>query len=238
MLNALENLRIGVLCSHRAPALDTLLHHPNRGRLYDIACVITSEESFNERLPIEAAGVPVLSNPIRRYHHDHDAPMRDLAARRGYDESTAEVFDRLGVNTVVLLSYLYIVTEPMLQRFDGRMLNIHDADLTLRRPDGSRRFVGLHSTRDAIVAGASETRSSVHFVEREVDAGPVLLVSDPFPVAPFVHDAVSAGAFDVVKAYAYAHREWMIRSSWGGLLVRSLEHLASCALEYEQVAVP
>lgn len=237
MLNGLENLRIAVLCSRRAPGLQTLLHHPNRDRLYDLACVVTTEESFGERMQIETAGVPVIAHPLRRFHQVRNAPLRDLAARREYDDATAEILDRLGVNLVVLLGYLYILTEPMLRRFDGRIVNIHDADLTLRRPDGSRRFVGLHSTRDAIIAGATETRSSVHFVEREVDGGPVLLLGDPYPVAPFAHAAVAAGAVDVVKAYAYAHREWMMRSSWGELLIRSLEHLAAGALEYAEEAV-
>jgi folate-dependent phosphoribosylglycinamide formyltransferase PurN len=231
MLNQLESLRIAVLCSRRAPGLGMLLHHPQRDRMYEVVCVVTSEEEFPERGLVEAAGVPLLVHPLRSYHQSRGASIRDMSVRRGYDDATAQALLRLGVNAVVLLGWLYIVTDPMLSAFDGRLINVHDSDLTVVRADGGRRFVGLHSTRDAIIAGATETRSTVHFVNREVDAGPVLLRSEAFPVAPFALDAVAAGAIDIVKAYSYAHREWMMRTAWGPLVVHSLEHLASAMLD-------
>ena len=226
MLNLFEDLRIAVLCGKRAPGLDALLRHPLRGRLYNVACVITTEPFLSDKAGIEASGVPVMSHPMLN---------KKLVERPQYDEVTAQTLEMLDVNLVVLLGYIYIVTYPLLAKFPERIVNIHDSDLTLSRPDGSRRYVGLHSTRDAIIAGEKQTRSTVHLVTEELDAGPILALSEPYPVAPFAHDAASDGHVDIVRAYAYAHREWMMRSSWGPLLIRTIENL-SCGRLEEAVA--
>lgn len=182
-----DSLHVGVLTSKRAPALDALLHHPFRGGLYDVECILT-----------------------RR-------PPRDMALRASFDRETAEILRRAGADTVVLLGYLWIVTEPLLSAFPNRVLNIHD---------GVSKYPGLHATRDAIFAGETATYSIVHLVTPQLDAGPLLVQSEPFAVSPFVRDAVLAGHADIGRAYAYAHREWMMRSMWGDLLVHGLEELA------------
>lgn len=226
MLNMFEDLRIAVLCGKRAPGLDALLRHPHRGSLYNLACVITTEPFLSDKAGIEASGVPVMSHPMLN---------KALVDRPQYDEVTAQTLEMLDVNLIVLLGYIYIVTYPLLGKFTDRIVNIHDSDLTQRRPDGSRRYIGLHSTRDAIIAGETHTRSTVHLVTPELDAGPVLALSESYPVAPFAHDAVAAGHIDIVRAYAYAHREWMMRNSWGPLLIRTIENI-SCGRIEEAVA--
>lgn len=188
-------LNAAVLCSRRAPGLDALL------RRRRIACVVTTHEVF-------PCDVPVLAHPIRG------------RVREQYDTETARTLR--GLDVIILLGYLYVITEPLLAEFPGRIINVHDADLTLRRPDGTPRYPGLHATRDAIVNGERETRSTAHIVTAELDAGPVIARSEPFPVAPFVHQAVARGEDDIVRAYAYAQREWMMRSAWGALAADAL----------------
>lgn len=222
MLKEPRPLRVAVLCSQRAPGLDHLLHHEERGRTCEIACVITSEPGLASRDAIEDAGVPVLLHPIRRFHDDCGSSLHDLEARRSYDAMTVHVLEQLNVDVVLLLGYLYVLTDVVLARYPGRIFNIHDSDLGLELPNGQRRFVGLHSTRDAILAGVTETRSTLHVVTARLDGGPIVLRSGPYPVAPFVHRAAAAGHFDIVKAYAYAQREWMMRDSWGRMAMRTL----------------
>ncbi len=227
MLINFRSLRVAVLCSGRAPGLATLLHHPHRGQLFDIACVVSTASELEDYEHFAAAGVPVALRPIRRFAEEHGTTLRDQNARRAYDEVTADLLRRLQVDTVICLGYLYVLSDVMLTAFPKRILNIHDSDLTLMKGDGERRYVGLHSTFDAIAAGETETRSSVHFVTEKVDAGPVLLMSPAHPVAPFATAAAADGAWNVVKPYAYAHREWMMRDDWGALAVRTLEYIAS-----------
>jgi len=147
----------------------------------------------------------------------HSPVPPPLPLRHDHDARLAAELTRLGTDLVVCLGYLYILTEPMLSAFRGRILNLHD---------GEPRFPGLHATRDAIVAGARETRSIVHIVDESLDGGPILFASRAYPVAPFVHEAVRAGETKIVKAYAYAHREWMIRDAWPSLLHRAIDSFA------------
>lgn len=231
MLNPFEDLRVAVLCSHRAPGLETILGHPQRGRLFDVACVLTSEPALATAGAIEDAGVPVFMHPIRRFHDECGSSLRDVETRRSYDALTVHVLQQLDVTAVLMLGYLYVATDVLIGVYPDRIFNIHDSDLTLMRGDGQRKYVGLHSTRDAIAGGEPETRSSVHTVTPTVDAGPIVLQSRAYPVAPFAYQAALAGHTDIVKAYSYAQREWMMRDSWGDLAVRTLELVAAGDLE-------
>jgi len=147
--------------------------------------------------------------------------------RKAFDAETADLLRARDTDVVVLLGYLFVITEPLLNAFPDRILNVHDADLALRNPDGSPRYPGLHSTRDAIMSGERETRSSVHLVTPELDGGPVIARSKPFPVAPFIHEAVARGEHDIVRAYAFAQREWMMRSAWGELASEAIERITA-----------
>lgn len=208
--------RVAVLASFRAPGVSELLEDPARGQRYELVACLTSEPRLAGSGQIEATGVPVITHPIR------GLSLRNLTARRDYDEATAAILARFDVDIVLLTSYLYILTEPMVSTYRGRIINIHDSDLTILGEDGRPRYVGLHATRDAILAGERETRATAHFVTERVDEGPVILVSGGYPVSPLIAEALRWGAYDMVKAYAYAHREWVIRSAWGPLLRHAL----------------
>ncbi len=146
---------------------------------------------------------------------ERQAPRR--SEREPFDAETAAMLRSFHVDAVICLGYLYVLTEPLLAAYPDRILNVHDSDLP--------RYPGLHATRDAIYAGERATRSCVHLVTPQLDAGPVLARSEAFPVAPFVHEAVARGEHDIVRAYAYAQREWMMRSTWGALAADALERL-------------
>ena len=225
MLN-FHNLRVAVLTSRRAPAIESLIRHPHHGNLFEVVAVISSMEDFAQTPILESAGVPVLTHPIRRFVSDRGQSLRDPQARVAYDEVTAALLRLLEVDTVLCLGYTLRLSEAMLEPFPHRILNVHDSDLTIRKRSGERCYTGLHSTRDAILAGERVTRSTVHFASARVDEGPVLLMSEPYPVAPFATTAAQAGRMDVVKPYAYTHRAAMM-NDWGELAARGLECIAA-----------
>jgi folate-dependent phosphoribosylglycinamide formyltransferase PurN len=215
-------LRVAVLCSHRAPGLRFLLEEdPSRGRLYDLVCCLSSEEESEAREEAESAGMSFLSHPIARFSEARGTRRTDLAARVEYDRETLVLLEPYRPDLLVLSSYLLIVTEPLLTAFPDRIVNIHHSDLT-KRP----RYLGLRAVRDAIFAGETETRATAHLVTGRVDDGPILCLSEAFPVSPLARDALSRGATDVLKAYTYAHQEWMIRSAWGPLLSEAIASVA------------
>jgi phosphoribosylglycinamide formyltransferase-1 len=231
-----ETLNVAVLTSRRAPGLEGLLRHPMRGRLFNVTVLITSELSFPQTRVAERADVPVLVHPLRTYCDDRKVSIRDRAERRDYDAATADMLTFLGIDTVLLLGYTYVLTEPMLCRFPRRILNIHDSDLTICRPDGTRRYTGLRSTREAIVAGEHYTRSTAHLVTAELDGGPIITMSEPYSVPRIALAAAERGDMSVIKPCAWMHRQAMM-NDWGELAVRALEYLSAGALVEEEEAI-
>jgi folate-dependent phosphoribosylglycinamide formyltransferase PurN len=213
--------RVAVLCSHRAPGLSFLLEEdPHRGSAFELVCCVSSEEETSARDVAARGRLPFVSHPISRFCRKRSVKRTDLAARADYDRETLELLEPFAPDLLLLSSYLLIVTAPLLRAYRNRIVNVHHSDLT-KLP----RYAGLNAVRDAIFAGETETRATAHLVTETLDEGPILATSDPFPVAPLVRDALDWGAVDVLKAYAYAHQEWMIRSSWGPLLSESIRRV-------------
>jgi phosphoribosylglycinamide formyltransferase 1 len=195
-------LKIAILCSQRIPGIDELLNDPARGVDYEIMCVITNNRDLRERDRIVDAGIPCIARP---------QPPKDLFDRQQYDAGTARYLKIFGVDLVVLSCYLRILTKPMLDAFPGAIVNVHDSDLAIKNGRGMPRYVGLRSTRDAIIAGELETRATAHLVNEEVDAGPILLRSDPF----------------LVRTDSRTHRELVITRAWGPLMRDSIRLFAN-----------
>jgi phosphoribosylglycinamide formyltransferase-1 len=236
MLNRLDGhppLRVAVLCSHRAPGLLYLLNRcPDRGVTYQIVCCVTSEQTFAEENRVERRGVPTLVQPIGEFCSSRGASLYDMGARADYDRL---IFDRIQPffpDVVLLDGYLYLVTTPLLERFSGRIFNLHYSDLTMRHPDGSPLFPGLHPVRAALAAGCHETRATVHLVDEVPDGGAPIVRSWPFPVSPLVEDLRSMDASDVVRAYTYAHEQWMMRTAAGPLMAAALRLVASGTVDF------
>jgi len=223
-------LKVAVLCSHRAPGLVQLLNTDRRrGADYEILCCVTSADTFAEEVKVERRGVPCLPHPIRSWCSAHGTPLRDLEARAVYDAETLKLLEPFNPDLLLLDGYLLLLTAPVLRRFDGRIVNVHHSDLMQRDGSGRPRYPGLRAVRDAIVGGEAETRATAHIVTEQLDAGPVLLRSWRFPISPIAGWARAHETEDVLRAYAWAHQEWMLRSGWPVMLARTIE-LASLSL--------
>ncbi len=196
-------MRIALLTARGTAELDGLLIHRRRGSLYEVAGVIAGATS----------GVP-----------------RNLRERERHDARTASLLRGLGADTVFSAGYPYVLTEPMLDAFPERIIAVHDGDLTDVDIAGRRRWVGLHAVREAVLSGAEATRSSLYLVTRDVGHGPLLLVGPRHPVSPLVRDAVTAGDYAAVQAYASLHRTWM-RRSWSALILRAIELLVGGTIQ-------
>jgi folate-dependent phosphoribosylglycinamide formyltransferase PurN len=233
----LKPLRVAVLCSHRAPGLLHLLNgDPDCGRTYDIVCCVTSESTFAEEVRVERRGVPTRSHGIRAFYEARQAPLgRAPEVRAAFDTETAQILKTFSPDLVLLAGYLYLLTDPMLSRFRRRILNLHFGDLTLRTPGGDPRFPGTHAVRDALAAGCTETRATVHLVDEKADAGPPLLRSWLFPVSPMVEDAHAWTAIDMFRAYAFAHEQWMMRACAGPLWSAALQLVTGRAVDLDRL---
>lgn len=217
-------IRVALLVSANAPAIEPLLGDPNRGALYDVVCVVGSETELAQAPLLEAANIPLVLRPIRRIVN---GSLRNLRAREEYDRETADILKSFQADWVILAGYRFIVTEALLSAFPERVLALHAGDLTLSGDDGRRRYTELHAVRRAIFAGERETRSSLFFVTDRVGEGPLFLVSRPYPVAEIAADGLTWGAYDLVNRYVNVHRDWMVRSAWGEMIAHALGLLAA-----------
>ena len=207
--------RVAVLCSHRAPGLPHLLTSDQRGRDWEIVCCLTSEEAFEGDAAATAAGIPVLRHP------------GDRRRRQAYDRQSVELLTPHRPDLILLAGYLLLLTRPMLAAFEHRILNVHHSDLTLRNQSGGPRYPGLRAVRDAILAGETETRSTVHLVTERLDDGPPLLRSAGYPVPEIATWALAAGEKDLLRSAIWAHQEWMLRTAFGPLMEQALGLVSS-----------
>ena len=112
----------------------------------------------------EAAGLETARArgiPVRLVDHRH------YADRAAFDAALAETIDAFAPDLVVLAGFMRILTSDFVQRYRGRMLNIHPSLLPL--------FTGLHTHRRALEAGARIHGCTVHFVTPELDHGPIVI---------------------------------------------------------------
>ncbi|HTX33069.1 MAG TPA: phosphoribosylglycinamide formyltransferase [Solirubrobacteraceae bacterium] len=87
--------------------------------------------------------------------------------RAARDEAMGEWLDEQGVELVVLAGYMQLLSPGFLERFRGRVINVHPALLPA--------FPGLHAVEHALEYGVKVFGVTVHYVDEGVDTGPVLL---------------------------------------------------------------
>ncbi len=228
-------LRVAVLCSRRAPGLAHLLTRATGAeRPFEIVSVITSESACADADVVRAHGVPMQTHDIHGYYAARSSNVyRDFVTRRAYDRDMVALLEPSAPDLVLLDGYLYLLTNPMLDRYRHRMLNLHFSDLTLRRSDHGPVYPGIRAVRDALADGQMETRATVHMVNAEPDGGAPLVRSWAYPVSPMVARARAWNATDMLKAYAYAQQEWMIREASGPLLASALSLVATGAVDLD-----
>jgi phosphoribosylglycinamide formyltransferase-1 len=99
----------------------------------------------------------------------------DFESREAFDRAVAQRLDEAGVELVVLAGFMRILSPWFVNRYRGRLLNIHPALLP--------RFPGLDTHQRVLDAGDEHHGSTVHFVTEELDAGPCIL-QGRLPVSP------------------------------------------------------
>lgn len=97
---------------------------------------------------------------------------RESASRKAFSQSIAECLQSARVDLVVLAGFMRIITRELVERFPDRMLNIHPALIPSFCGPG---FYGHHVHEAVLAYGAKVSGCTVHFVELEVDGGPIII---------------------------------------------------------------
>jgi phosphoribosylglycinamide formyltransferase-1 len=91
---------------------------------------------------------------------------KGFSTREAFDAALAEAIDRHQPALVVLAGFMRILTPAFVDRYAGRLLNIHPSVLPA--------FPGLHTHERAIAAGCKVAGATVHQVTSQLDHGPIL----------------------------------------------------------------
>ncbi len=92
---------------------------------------------------------------------------RHFSSREDFDAALAQAIDRYSPRLVALAGFMRILTPAFVERYAGRMLNVHPSLLPA--------FPGLDTHARALAAGVKLHGCTVHFVSAEVDHGPIVI---------------------------------------------------------------
>jgi phosphoribosylglycinamide formyltransferase 1 len=149
--------RIGVLLSGRGSNFEALADSVTAGRIPNaqIAIVIANREGTQgiERAKVRGMAIRVISS-------------KGLE-REVYDRQVVTVLREYEVDLVCLAGYMRLLSPYFVECFPQRILNIHPALLP--------SFPGLESQRQALEYGVKFAGCTVHFVDENLDAGPIVL---------------------------------------------------------------
>ena len=148
-------IRIAVLASGRGSNLEAILQAIATGQLDAEVIGVFSDKPEAPALQ----RVP----PAARWSRDAKA----FPDRASFDAALADAVAASRPDWVVCAGYMRILGEAFVQRFRGRLLNIHPSLLP--------KYRGLQTHARALQAGDAEHGASVHFVVPELDAGTVIM---------------------------------------------------------------
>jgi len=87
--------------------------------------------------------------------------------KEAYEQALLAAMRRQKADLFVLAGYMRILGTPIVQEFSGKVVNIHPALLP--------SFTGLHAQRQAVAYGVKVAGCTVHFVDENLDCGPIIL---------------------------------------------------------------
>ena len=149
--------RIGVLLSGRGSNFEALADSIAAGRIphAEIAIVLSNRDGAPGIEKARARGIPAQVIPSKGLE------------REAFDKLVVAALREKKVDLVCLAGYMRLLSPHFVAAFPNRILNIHPSLLPA--------FPGLESRRQALEHGAKFSGCTVHFVDENLDAGPIVL---------------------------------------------------------------
>jgi phosphoribosylglycinamide formyltransferase-1 len=148
--------RLGILLSGRGSNFEAIADNVQRGRLdAEIAVVISNRPEAEGIETARSRGLTSMALPSKG------------VARQEYDLRVVAELHRHRVDLVCLAGFMRLFSADFCRAFPLRVLNIHPSLLPA--------FPGLHAQRQALEHGVKISGCTVHFVDEQLDAGPIVL---------------------------------------------------------------
>jgi phosphoribosylglycinamide formyltransferase 1 len=149
--------RIGVLLSGRGSNFEALAGNVSAGRIpgAEIAIVISNQPDALGLKRAEARGIPARMIPSKGLQ------------REAYDRQVVAVLLEHKVDLICLAGYMRLLSPYFVAAFPQKILNIHPSLLPA--------FPGLEAQKQALEHGVKFAGCTVHFVDENLDAGPIIL---------------------------------------------------------------
>jgi formyltetrahydrofolate-dependent phosphoribosylglycinamide formyltransferase len=155
-----ETLRLGVLLSGGGRTLENILDHIRAGRLRAEAAVVIASRPGIRGIDVgREAGIPT-----------HVVRPKDHADVQAFSDRLIALLDDARAGLILQAGWLSYWRLP--PRYMGRVMNIHPA---LLPAFGGKGMYGHHVHEAVLAAGCKVSGCTVHFVNNEYDAGPIIL---------------------------------------------------------------
>ena len=155
----MSTLRLAILISGRGSNMATIARECQQGRIAATVSVVVSDRP----------GVAGITTAQDMGIETHVVARKSAVNRDAFEHSLAEAMDNHTPDLVVLAGFMRVLSAPFVERYAGRMINIHPSLLP--------KYTGLHTHQRVLEAGDAEHGASVHYVTPELDGGPVILQS-------------------------------------------------------------
>jgi phosphoribosylglycinamide formyltransferase-1 len=157
-----EVLNIAVFASGRGTNFEAILRAIETGKLHNLSIAVVISNNSD---------APVLT--IAREHNvpAYHLSQKQFPSEEKFDETISDVFDRHGVNFIILAGYMKKLSTNLVRKFRNRILNIHPA---LLPKFGGKGMYGMHVHEAVINSGDKISGVTVHLVDEEYDHGPIV----------------------------------------------------------------
>jgi phosphoribosylglycinamide formyltransferase-1 len=148
---------IVILISGRGSNMRTLIEHSRDSRAaYQVSKVFSDQPAAAGLKTAEDFGIAAQAF----------APAAGMD-RAAYDRGLAAAIEVCRPALIVLAGFMRVLSAPFVNRFSGRILNIHPSLLP--------KYPGLHTHRRVLEAGETQHGATVHFVTEQLDGGPGII---------------------------------------------------------------
>ena len=151
------NLPVAVVISGRGSNMEAIARAAQApGSRFEVVRVIADRDTAGGLDKAAALGIRTSVVPVKQF-----------ADRAAFDAALAREIEASGAQLIALAGFMRILSPGFVQKFEGRLLNIHPSLLP--------KYKGLNTHARAIAAGDSHHGASVHYVTAELDGGPVIM---------------------------------------------------------------